>query len=103
MRRSCAATGLLIRSGLMARTRTSSGLELLVELDRAASEPLHRQLERGLRTAIRDGRLAAAASLPATRALAAQLRVSRGIVVEAYEQLVAEGSLAARPGPARLC
>ncbi len=53
-----------------------------------------------MRTAIRDGRLRAAAGLPSTRALATQLGVSRGIVVEAYEQLVAEGYLTSRPGGA---
>ena len=84
----------------MKRSRTSSALELLVELDRAGSEPLHRQLERGLREAIRDGRLAPASPVPSSRALAGQLGVSRGIVVEAYEQLVAEGYLASRPGGA---
>ena len=36
--------------------------------------------------------------LPSTRALAAELRVSRGIVVEAFEQLAAEGYLTSRPG-----
>jgi GntR family transcriptional regulator/MocR family aminotransferase len=84
----------------MVRTKTSSALELLVRLDRASTEPLHRQLERGLRAAIRDGRLAPDANLPSTRALAGQLGVSRGIVVEAYEQLVAEGYLVSRPGGA---
>jgi len=75
-------------------------LELLVQLDRTDPEPLHRQLERGLRAAVRDGRLPPASPLPSSRALAAQLAVSRGIVVEAYEQLVAEGYLASRPGGA---
>ena len=75
-------------------------MELLVELDRAGSEPLHHQLERSLRAAVRDGRLPPASPLPSSRALAGQLRVSRGIVVEAYEQLVAEGYLASRPGGA---
>ena len=84
----------------MKRSRTSSVLELLVPLDRAAPEPLHRQLERGLRDAVRDGRLVAGGALPSSRALALQLGVSRGIVVEAYEQLVAEGYLASRPGGA---
>ncbi len=84
----------------MARTRTSSDLELLVELDRERPSPLHRQLEQALREAIRDGRLPAAAPLPSTRALAGQLGVSRGIVVEAYEQLVAEGYLSSRAGGA---
>ena len=84
----------------MARTRTSSDVELLVPLDRESPQPLHRQLEQGLREAIRDGRLRAATALPSSRAFAAQLGVSRGIVVEAYEQLVAEGYLASRPGGA---
>ena len=84
----------------MARTRTSSDLELLVPLDRESPQPLHRQLEQALREAIRDGRLPAATGLPSSRALATQLGVSRGIVVEAYEQLVAEGYLASRPGGA---
>jgi GntR family transcriptional regulator / MocR family aminotransferase len=71
-----------------------------VPLDRASHEPLHRQLGRGIREAIRDGRLAPGAPLPSSRALAAQLRTSRGIVVEAFEQLVAEGYLVATPGGA---
>ena len=82
----------------MARVRTSSDLELLVELRRDDPEPLHRQLEQGLRAAVRSGRLDAGAVMPSTRALAVQLGVSRGIVVEAFEQLVAEGYLASRPG-----
>ncbi|HZM30183.1 MAG TPA: PLP-dependent aminotransferase family protein [Acidimicrobiales bacterium] len=55
-------------------------------------------IERALRTAIRSGRLAAGTALPASRALAADLGVARGTVVDAYGQLVAEGYLAARPG-----
>ena len=85
----------------MAKSRTSSELELLVPLRReSGAEPLHRQLEDALRSAIRGGRLAPGAALPSSRALADQLDVSRGIVVGAYEQLVAEGYLAARPGGA---
>jgi GntR family transcriptional regulator / MocR family aminotransferase len=84
----------------MARMRTSSALELLVPLDRTSVQPLHRQLEQALRDAIRNGRLAAGSPLPSTRALAGQLRVSRGVVVEGYEQLAAEGYLVSRPGGA---
>ena len=84
----------------MARSRTSSGLELLVTLDRAAAEPIHRQLAAELRAGVRDGRLGAGSPLPSTRALAAQLGISRGVVVEAFEQLVAEGYLQAVPGGA---
>jgi GntR family transcriptional regulator/MocR family aminotransferase len=56
------------------------------------------QLESGLRTAIREGRLRPDTRLPSTRALAAELGVSRRLVVDAYEQLVAEGHLVARRG-----
>jgi GntR family transcriptional regulator/MocR family aminotransferase len=84
----------------MAGSRTSSGLELFVPLDRTDRSPLHRQLERQLRDGIRSGRLPPETSLPSSRSLARQLGLSRGIVVEAYEQLVAEGYLASRPGAA---
>jgi GntR family transcriptional regulator/MocR family aminotransferase len=88
----------------MARSRTSSAPELLVELRREDPLPLHHQLERELRGAIRNGRLAPDAPLPSSRLLAGQLGLSRGVVVEAYEQLIAEGYLASRPGGAtRVC
>ena len=56
------------------------------------------QVEAGLREAIRGGRLAPRARLPSSRALAAQLGVSRRLVVDAYGQLGAEGYLIARRG-----
>jgi len=56
------------------------------------------RLESGLREAIRGGRLAPGARLPSSRALAAQLGVSRRLVVDAYGQLAAEGYLIARRG-----
>ena len=77
---------------------TTSGPELLVELDRAAADPLHRQLANGLRDAIRAGRLSPHTRLPSTRVLAADLGVSRRLVVDAYNQLVAEGFLLSRHG-----
>jgi GntR family transcriptional regulator/MocR family aminotransferase len=77
---------------------TTSGPELLVELDRAGPEPLHRQLADGLRDAIRTGRLAPHTRLPSTRVLATDLGVSRRLVVDAYSQLVAEGFLFSRHG-----
>ena len=55
-------------------------------------------LERALRDAVRDGRLAPGARLPATRRLAGELGVSRGTVKAAYDQLVAEGYLTALQG-----
>ncbi|HEX4187167.1 MAG TPA: PLP-dependent aminotransferase family protein [Solirubrobacteraceae bacterium] len=79
-------------------TGANSGPELLVELDRSRRRPLRSQLEDGLREAVRSGRLAAQARLPASRALAADLGVSRRLVVDAYSQLLAEGYLIARSG-----
>jgi GntR family transcriptional regulator/MocR family aminotransferase len=71
-------------------------VDIQLTLDRAA--PLRAQLERELRAAIRTGRLRAGAKLPPTRVLAAELQVSRGVVVEAYSQLIAEGYLVAGAG-----
>ncbi|MFD9244039.1 aminotransferase class I/II-fold pyridoxal phosphate-dependent enzyme [Streptomyces sp. NPDC059556] len=62
----------------------------------AAAAPARRRgraLQEALREAVRSGRLAAGTRLPSTRALAADLGVSRGLVTEAYEQLTAEGYL----------
>lgn len=78
-------------------------MELLLTLDRAAANgrtplPLHVQLEEQLRERVRGGQLLPGTRLPATRELAQQLSVSRGVVVEAYAQLTAEGYLATRRG-----
>jgi GntR family transcriptional regulator / MocR family aminotransferase len=51
-----------------------------------------------IRAAIIDGRLRAGAPLPATRLLAGDLGVSRGVVVEAYQRLADEGLVSARSG-----
>ena len=71
-------------------------VDIHLALDRSA--PLRSQLERELRAAIRSGRLRAGVKLPPSRLLADELQVSRGVVVEAYSQLVAEGYLVARSG-----
>jgi GntR family transcriptional regulator / MocR family aminotransferase len=82
----------------MPSKRTSYAPEMLVQLDRTGPEPILRQLERGLREAVRAKAVRAGAALPSSRTLAAELGVSRGVVVEAYEQLVAEGYLVSRGG-----
>lgn len=56
------------------------------------------QLARALRDAVRAGRLRPGARLPASRTLALQLGCSRWVVVQAYEQLTAEGYLDTRVG-----
>jgi GntR family transcriptional regulator/MocR family aminotransferase len=84
----------------MAGIRTNSHLagDLLVELRRDAGVPLHRQISASIRDGVRSGRLPLGTSLPPTRTVAADLGVSRGVVVEAYQQLVAEGYLTSRAG-----
>jgi GntR family transcriptional regulator / MocR family aminotransferase len=76
------------------------GPEVLLTLDRTHPEPLRVQLERELREAIRSGRLAAGERLPSSRAMAAELGISRGLVIECYSQLQAEGFLTSRAGSA---
>jgi GntR family transcriptional regulator/MocR family aminotransferase len=76
------------------------GPELLLTLDRSRPEPLRAQLERELREAIRSGRLATGERLPSSRAMAAELGISRGLVLDCYSQLQAEGFLTATSGSA---
>jgi GntR family transcriptional regulator/MocR family aminotransferase len=80
----------------MGKIRTNSGV--LVVLNRDARIPLHRQVEISIRDSIRAGRLSRGTPLPPSRVLAADLGVSRGVVVEAYQQLASEGYLVSRAG-----
>ncbi|MFI5075566.1 MAG: GntR family transcriptional regulator, partial [Actinomycetales bacterium] len=75
-----------------------NGPELLLGLDRRAGTPLAHQLQERLRDAIRSGRLERGERLPASRALAVQLGVSRGVVVDTYAQLESEGYLRSAQG-----
>jgi len=72
---------------------TSATLHLVLE-----PGPRRSGLEGALRAAIRDGRLTAGTRLPSTRALAQDLGLARGTVVEAFAQLQAEGYLDSRRG-----
>lgn len=71
--------------------------DLHLSVDRAKGG-VSAQIARALRDSIRSGRLRPGERLPATRELARDLGLSRGVVVEAYEQLVAEGFLVSRVG-----
>jgi len=73
---------------------------LPIHLDRA--RPAGRQVEAEVRRLIRSGALGAGAALPSTRVLAADLALSRGVIVGAYAQLAAEGYLVTRRGAAPL-
>src|ERR1700730_13215758 len=79
-------------------TRAGAGPLLTLPLDVKASVPLFRQLYDGVRRGILDGTLAPGLRLPATRQLASELGVSRNTVLNAYEQLLAEGYLQGKAG-----
>src|SRR5262249_12182039 len=74
-------------------TRSRKGPLLPLPLDPAAAVPLFRQLYEGVRRRILDGTLPPGVRLPASRSLAGELGLSRNTVVNAYEQLLAEGYL----------
>jgi len=59
---------------------------------------MYKQLYEGYREAIVDRRLSGGQRLPSTRSLAAELRISRIPVLNAFEQLLAEGYFESRPG-----
>src|SRR5439155_12592669 len=75
----------------------TEGLDLHLGVDKAAGF-VGRALEAALREAIRSGRLHPGARLPGSRSLAADLGISRGTVVQAYTQLIAEGWLTGTTG-----
>lgn len=78
--------------------RTAREVVLPLTLDRGSADPLPAQLSRGFRELLAAGILTPGDPLPATRALAEHLGVSRGTVVAAYEQLLAEGWFVASGG-----
>jgi GntR family transcriptional regulator/MocR family aminotransferase len=66
-------------------------------LERADGETLRSALERTLRDAIVSGALKPGVRLPASRMLARDLGVSRGVVSDAYDQLGSQGFVISRP------
>ncbi|GKW50842.1 GntR family transcriptional regulator [Halomonas sp. NCCP-2165] len=69
------------------------GEALGIELMTPSSQPLARRLYRALRGWIQVGHLASGSRLPSSRRLARDLGVGRNTLMEAIEQLVAEGFL----------
>jgi GntR family transcriptional regulator/MocR family aminotransferase len=79
--------------------RTGAGSDFLqLHPASAPSKGLTTWLVGALRAAITDGRLREGTPLPATRTLASDLGISRGVVVEAYRRLSDEGLVSARTG-----
>lgn len=66
--------------------------------DNSSSVPLYRQIYEAVRRSVLSGDFDSRMRLPSTRLLAKQLGVSRMTVVNAYEQLLAEGYLVGKTG-----
>jgi GntR family transcriptional regulator/MocR family aminotransferase len=67
-------------------------------LDEKSDIPLYRQIYETIRRSILNGEYRSRRQLPSSRELAKQLNVSRLTVVNAYDQLLAEGYLVSRQG-----
>jgi GntR family transcriptional regulator/MocR family aminotransferase len=72
--------------------------DLLIRIDPRATGGLQQQIYAGIRRAILDGVVPPGTRLPSSRALAADLGVSRTTSLLALEQLLAEGYLTAERG-----
>ncbi|WP_063836917.1 MocR-like pyridoxine biosynthesis transcription factor PdxR [Phaeacidiphilus oryzae] len=72
--------------------------ELLYSAAAAPPRRRTRALADALRGAVREGLLAPGTRLPSSRDLAGDLGVSRGLVTEVYQRLLAEGCLISRQG-----
>ncbi|CAM5633445.1 GntR family transcriptional regulator OS=Lysinibacillus sphaericus OX=1421 GN=LS41612_01815 PE=3 SV=1 [Lysinibacillus sphaericus] len=71
---------------------------LWIPINRALDIPLNKQVYRQIREKILNGTLQSGERLASTRKLCSELNVSRNVILEAYEQLVAEGFLVSHRG-----
>lgn len=78
--------------------KSGGALLLAVALDTKSERPLSSQLSLALRDLILGGALRPGQRLPASRTVAAELKVSRTTVMEAFARLQAEGLIEARVG-----
>ncbi|WP_078555185.1 PLP-dependent aminotransferase family protein [Bacillus alkalicellulosilyticus] len=69
-----------------------------IEIDRTSDVPLLHQIYLTLRKQILTGVYPAGTKLPSSRELAEKIQVSRTIIVEVYDQLLAEGYLFTKTG-----
>jgi len=82
----------------LTRRREAPSASFRPDIDASSSAPLPRQLYLSLRNAVAERRLTGGQRLPSTRLASAEWAISRGVVAEAYEILIAEGFAVARHG-----
>ena len=78
--------------------KRAMGTVLQMDINFSGRSPLHRQLYVAVKSAILDGRLRPGTRLPSTRVIAVDLRISRTTVLNAFDQLSAEGYLDGKVG-----
>lgn len=71
-------------------------MQLPLSIEFLQRSGMQRQLVQHIKTLIEEGFLTLGSKVPSTRALSEQLKVSRGTVTAAYQQLIADGFLEAR-------
>ncbi|WP_257350699.1 PLP-dependent aminotransferase family protein [Pseudalkalibacillus decolorationis] len=71
---------------------------LWIPIDRSLDIPLIKQVYQNIRKRILNGDLQSGEKLPSTRELSSELKVSRNVILEAYDQLLAEGFLVSQRG-----
>jgi len=74
-----------------AMREASAAIPPVIPIDRQSGRPLPRQVYDGFRAAILRGDLRPGQQVPSSRSLAAELRVSRFPILDAYAQLLSEG------------
>ncbi|WP_082118254.1 PLP-dependent aminotransferase family protein [Rhizobium sp. LC145] len=83
---------------ILKRRREEPSAGFQPAIDPSSAAPLPRQLYLLLRNAVAEKRLTAGQRLPSTRLASAEWKISRGVIAEAYEILIAEGFAVARHG-----
>lgn len=69
-----------------------------INLNREDKLSLSRQIYQSIKESILSGKIAGGAKLPSSRELSTELHVARNVVIEAYEQLIAEGYVYSKNG-----
>lgn len=71
---------------------------IYIDVDRYRGDSLTRQIYRALKEGILSGKLQQGEKLPSSRELAKDLKIARNVVIESYDQLIAEGYAYSRSG-----
>jgi len=71
---------------------------IYIQLNREDKLSLSRQIYRSVKDTIVSGKIAAGTKLPSSRELSSELHVARNVVIEGYEQLLAEGYIYSKNG-----